>query len=142
MAKFKFEEFEIELTLLGHGSSYGVQQAYYYYSLVDKAIGSDPMFRGTNFEVPAHRDLIDALGLVLTFLTIQPGDTDPEYFSNYSGMQLDWAKSDRCERLSSLQWMITTRTNLIKVKGSNQVVYQISGSAEDTTESIILVETN
>ena len=37
-----------------------------------------------------------ALGL-LAFLTLQPGDTDEEYFENYTPAQLAWATSFRCE---------------------------------------------
>jgi hypothetical protein len=38
----------------------------------------------------------------LGFLSVQPGDTDEEYFAGYTPRQLEWAESDRCELLSLL----------------------------------------
>ncbi len=38
---------------------------------------------------------------LLTFLTLQPGDTDKEYFDKYTEKQMAWARSWACEQLSS-----------------------------------------
>ncbi|GAA3120271.1 hypothetical protein GCM10010466_08950 [Planomonospora alba] len=35
-------------------------------------------------------ELIRAARTVLSYLTLQPGDTDPEYFDGYAGTQLAW----------------------------------------------------
>ena len=45
--------------------------------------------------------LESALGL-LGFLTLRPGDTDDEYFQNYTDLQKEWANSFECENLSGL----------------------------------------
>jgi hypothetical protein len=39
---------------------------------------------------------------ILSFLSCQPGDTDPEYFANYTTAQMDWANSYECEQLKGL----------------------------------------
>ena len=37
---------------------------------------------------------------LLSFLTLQPGDTDKEYFAEYTAEQLDWTDTADCEHLS------------------------------------------
>ena len=33
------------------------------------------------------------MGAILGFLSLRPGDTDPEYFDSYSDEQLRWAQT-------------------------------------------------
>lgn len=39
---------------------------------------------------------------VIGFLTLKKGDTDPEFFDNYTPDQMEWTRSDRCEELQML----------------------------------------
>lgn len=47
-----------------------------------------------------HRLICDALG----FLSLQDGDTDEEYFKDYTPDQIAWRDSPRCEELSLIQY--------------------------------------
>ena len=60
-----------------------------------------PLFLGEDFSPsPFHAiDGDDAIVALLGFLTLNPGDTDSEYFEKYSEEQLDWSRSDQCETL-------------------------------------------
>jgi hypothetical protein len=56
-------------------------------------IFKDAEFRsGTSTQLTVKESLRAARGL-LTFLTLQPGDVEPEYFENYTPAQLDWRDS-------------------------------------------------
>lgn len=58
--------------------------------------GTDPapIFTGEDIGTGAGDaiDSDDAIRGVLTFLSLRPGDTDAEYFSDYTAEQLDWAQ--------------------------------------------------
>lgn len=41
----------------------------------------------------------EAVMELLGFLTLQPGDTDDEYFKDYTPEQLEWCKSSRADDL-------------------------------------------
>lgn len=64
----------------------------------------DVLFSGDDFgSSPLHAiDSDDTLRSLLVFLTLQPGDTDPEYFANYTPEQLAFAESRVAEKLSLL----------------------------------------
>lgn len=52
---------------------------------------------------PMHAvDSDDALRGLLVFLTLQPGDTDTEYFADYTEAQMAFAESTDCEWLQAL----------------------------------------
>jgi hypothetical protein len=59
------------------------------------------LFRGDDFgPSPMHADDSDAtLRGLLAFLLLRPGDTDREYFADYSPRQLAFAASDACQLL-------------------------------------------
>lgn len=65
------------------------------------------MFGGDDFVVPYHqcemynKNLLNKKSIlsILTFLTLKPGDTDSEYFENYTERQLEWAESDMAEEI-------------------------------------------
>lgn len=67
---------------------------------------SDPsgavLFAGEDFRPsPMHADDSDAtLRGLLGFLTLRPGDTDAEYFADYTPAQLAFAASDTCQLLA------------------------------------------
>jgi hypothetical protein len=63
-----------------------------------------PIFRGTDFR-PSPLwaiDSDDALRALLGFLTLRPGDTDREYFADYTAGQRAFAESADCEYLAFL----------------------------------------
>lgn len=62
------------------------------------------LFRGDDFRPsPMHADDADAtLRALLGFLTLRPGDTDREYFADYTDRQRDFAASSDCEYLAIL----------------------------------------
>ena len=70
------------------------------YELRDPA--GEALFRGDDFgPSPMHADdSDDALRGLLGFLTLQPGDTDAEYFADYSDRQHEFAASSDCELLA------------------------------------------
>lgn len=61
------------------------------------------IFQGSDFS-PSPLYTIDSIKTIyalLSFLTLQMGDTDQEYFDNYTFEQLNWIQSDRAEDLRS-----------------------------------------
>ena len=63
--------------------------------------GTEPIFQGADYKPSPlhvwHSDL--SVAGLLSFLSLQPGDTDDEYFESYTADQLAWAKR-RGEELS------------------------------------------
>ena len=53
----------------------------------------NPIFDGSDFGCsPMHAiDSDDTVAALMTFLTLRPGDTDAEYFDNYTSAQLEFA---------------------------------------------------
>jgi len=45
------------------------------------------------------QDSIEAIVALLDFLTMQIGDTDRDYFANYTPEQIEWRESRDCEEL-------------------------------------------
>jgi hypothetical protein len=66
------------------------------YKLFD---GGSLIFKGEDFHCsPLHAiDSLDTVEGLLAFLTLRPGDTDPEYFASYSPRQMAWCRGVRCE---------------------------------------------
>lgn len=52
-----------------------------------------PMFSGI--------DSIESCVALLSFLTLSEGDTDKEYFANYTPDQRKWSRSDACKELQT-----------------------------------------
>jgi hypothetical protein len=67
---------------------------------------SEPLFAGDDYGC-APSDAIDSdaclLGII-SFLCLKPGDTDDEYFAEYTEAQLDWATSYAAETLAILPY--------------------------------------
>lgn len=64
--------------------------------------GRKVIFTGDDFRCsPIHAiDYIDCVYSLLGFLSLTKGDTDSEYFDNYTSDQIEWRDSDRRELLS------------------------------------------
>lgn len=79
------------------------------YRLTQRQRGQEPtvIFEGDDFRPsPMHSvDGDDAVTALMFFLTLRPGDTDAEYFENYTTEQLDFA----CEHGESLQFYVEER---------------------------------
>lgn len=69
-----------------------------------RRIGTDePIFAAEDFAgSPMHADdSDDTVEGLLGFLTLRPGDTDQDYFDDYTKEQMDFALSQMCE---TMQW--------------------------------------
>ena len=66
--------------------------------------GRKTIFTGNDFfSSPLHAiDSLNTVYSLLSFICLQKGDTDQEYFDNYTSEQIEWSKSNRCEELSLL----------------------------------------
>lgn len=85
----------IVITLYYTGNEYTAYQM-----LKDDSI----LFQGNDYK-PSPLNCIDSLQSILDlfgFLTVQSGDTDKEYFKNYTPEQLAFADSFECENLHGL----------------------------------------
>jgi hypothetical protein len=91
--------YTIGLAFTGQIGEYGKAQVAYY---LDDPEGQR-IFEGSDF-YPAPSmscDGPEAAASLLTFLTLQPGDTDPDYFNDYTADQLAWCESMDSEELGS-----------------------------------------
>jgi hypothetical protein len=63
--------------------------------------GDSVLFSGADYAVPSHEpiDSRDAALSLMSFLTLQPGDTDAEYFARHTADQLAWVASDAADRM-------------------------------------------
>lgn len=59
------------------------------------------IFKGDEYgSSPCHATDSDAsVRTLLDFLTLEPGDTDREYFDKYTPAQLDWCRGSDCEQI-------------------------------------------
>lgn len=81
--------FRLELFDTFHTDRYGKSRlAYEFYH--DGTL----IFEGDDFCCsPLHGiDSDETVGALLTFLSLRPGDTDPEYFESYTPEQLAWSE--------------------------------------------------
>jgi hypothetical protein len=71
------------------------------------------VFEGDDFAgSPLHADdSLNTVAVLLGFLTLQPGDTDREYFDRYTPDQMDWCQGDRAETLRYIQFELGERTS-------------------------------
>lgn len=60
------------------------------------------IFTGEDFSgSPMHADdSIATVAALLSFLSLKPGDTDDEYFAEYTPAQMEWVESGRADDLS------------------------------------------
>lgn len=59
------------------------------------------LFQGTDLGVPQNEaiDSDDVVRTLLKFITLKPGDTDPEAFENYTSEQLEFTEGDDAHQL-------------------------------------------
>jgi len=64
------------------------------------------LFSGDDFSPPPMDDpySLDSLVSLLGWFTLKPGDTDDDYFAEYTAPQLDFANSGFCEELSLISY--------------------------------------
>jgi hypothetical protein len=70
----------------------------------DTGLFARKLFKGTDYRPsPLHAvDSDESIAALLSFLSLGEGDTDSEYFDNYTDRQLAWRDSDRREALAIL----------------------------------------
>ena len=81
------------------GGAFG--RCYLDYRLTDRG---QVIFQGGDFAPSPCYALESDESMVglLSFLAIQRGDTDEEYFEKYTQKQIEWANSARCEELKMI----------------------------------------
>ena len=92
--------YTVGLDFTGHIVDGKCQMDYY---LADR--DGNRIFEGRDF-YPAPSiscDSSEAATHLLAFLTLKPGDTDDEYFEDYTPEQLAWVESADCEELAYFQ---------------------------------------
>jgi hypothetical protein len=91
--------FTVDLWDTGRTDGYG--KTILRYALADAGV---LIFEGEDLHCsPMHATDSDAsVGALLSFLSLQPGDTDAEYFDGYTAAQLAWRDSGRAEDLAML----------------------------------------
>lgn len=94
----EFEGYELLLWDTNRRDKYGKYILGYAFG---KRGESPPLFVGEDFGAPAIRpiDSDAVLRCLIGFLTLKPGDTDAEYFANYTEEQMAFARGD-AENLS------------------------------------------
>ena len=97
MRAWEFEQFRLELFDNG-GVGFQGNVSYEFY--VDNTL----LFSESDFRPsPLHAiDSDENVFSLLGFLSLRSGDTDFEYFKDYTRKQLAWTDSDDCECLASL----------------------------------------
>lgn len=78
------------------------------YRLSDR---SELIFTGEDFKAsPLHAvDSLHVVAALLNFLSLKQGDTDKEYFEDYTPEQLEWSQSFRCEELGMIAFELQER---------------------------------
>lgn len=78
-------------------------RAYYNYTF---QVDGRALFAGSDFSPSPMDDPYSAESLIslLGWLVLKPGDTDDEYFTEYTPEQLEWANSALCEFLSLIPY--------------------------------------
>lgn len=102
METYTFDGYKMTLEDTGRVDSMGKARVAYTFSKPDGTL----LFEGNDlFASPLHdSDGIESARTLLSFLTLQPGDTDADYFDAYTPEQMEWAKSGECEQLSTFAY--------------------------------------
>lgn len=103
MRSWSKDDFLVELyeTGFSDGSHTAVGYRLYDIEFSRETGDGDPIFEGTDYGVP-HGQTIDgdfAVNGIVGFLSCRPGDTDDEYFANYTERQMAWVQA-RAEQLA------------------------------------------
>ena len=94
------------------------------YRFSDSRMGAEPIFEGEDFcASPLHADDSDAtLAALLGFLSLQSGDTDSEYFGDYTPRQLEW-RDTYAEELGYLRIEIEEAIVQAREQGGRDALY-------------------
>jgi hypothetical protein len=97
MRKYKFENYSLFLQATDKQDSYGHILVKYKFITPKKEV----LFEGDDFGAsPLHEpESRESAIALLGFLTLRKGDTDEEYFDNYTPAQLEFSQSFDCENL-------------------------------------------
>jgi hypothetical protein len=112
------EDFALELFSTNRTNSRGqTQLGYKFYC--DGAL----IFKGEDFAgSPLHADDSDeTVAALLNFLSLQPGDTDADYFENYTAVQMAFAE-ERGETLSLYAHDLEERAELRRAMGEKRFI--------------------
>jgi len=101
--------------------------------------GGKVIFEGSDFcGSPLHADDSDqTLAALLGFLSLRPGNTDREYFDNYTPEQLDWARAN-CEELSLIAHEMEERARRGMAACSVETHFSAWLVTFDTGETLLL----
>ena len=101
MHNLLLSDFGIEISISESPVSYTGSRFNHSYEI---KLNGEILFSGADFS-PSPMDSdspLDMLVSGLSFHCLKPGDTDDEYFDNYTPAQLVWANSFDCEQLQGL----------------------------------------
>ena len=81
------------------------------------------IFEGEDFSPsPQHSvDGIEAVCGLLGFLTLKPGDTDQEYFDDYTPEQLEWCQGNDAEEIGLIVYDIENDLEEYKAEALEQI---------------------
>ena len=85
-------------------SHWGNGREYLKYEFYDFQVSNSPVFQGNDFSSSpmVESQSEDSVMSLLGFLSCQEGDTDDEYFKDYTQEQLAWRDSFRCDDIKML----------------------------------------
>jgi hypothetical protein len=100
MRKFMWKGYKVSLSLYELTNSVGIGRHRIGYRMLWK---SKLIFEGRDFgPSPLHAiDSRETALEVMGFLCLRKGDTDKEYFSEYTALQTAWSESSECEYLGA-----------------------------------------
>lgn len=87
------------LRLFDDGQTNALGKTQLRYSFADLIQGSDELFQGDDYGLASSHavDSPEAAAGILSFLSLEPGDTDEEYFAAYTPAQRTWLESGRAQ---------------------------------------------
>lgn len=126
IAMLKFENVTLKIGDVQKAGKYG-RLYYSYVMLVDDKI----LFSGLDYSPSPMQspDSLDSLIGLLGFLTVKEGDTDDEYFKDYTDDQLEFTQSNLCEELSMVCYDYENGEDFLIVDendSGDMVVYTVS----------------
>lgn len=132
--------FELRTWDTGRRDSMGKNCVGYQFEKIDKLGKRTTIFSGEDFFC-APGDCIDsdsAVCSLMSFLTLKPGDTDDDYFKDYTVGQHDFATSYACETLSC---DVSTYEELLHGNGPCPMCEDWAGvdKEEDEDDNTVLV---
>jgi hypothetical protein len=94
---YKFNGYTLTLQALGRRDRHNHEMVRYIF----ESPTGERIFEGDDFGAsPMHdTESLESAKALLGFLTVRDGDTDSEYFDNYTARQLEFRDSFECESL-------------------------------------------